>query len=38
MEYKTRCSNAQYLIDYFLNLGIPKSYLLKGVKVEENFI
>jgi len=38
MKHKNRCSNAQYLIDYFLNLGIPKSHLLKDVKAEEKFI
>ncbi|MBU8849145.1 MAG: LuxR C-terminal-related transcriptional regulator [Desulfobacterales bacterium] len=38
MEHKTRCSNVQYLIDYFMNLGIAESQLLKGVKAEKSFI
>ncbi|MCK5099080.1 MAG: hypothetical protein KAR45_13315, partial [Desulfobacteraceae bacterium] len=38
MEHKTRCSNAQYLIDYFINFGIPESQILTGVKKEKSFI
>jgi DNA-binding CsgD family transcriptional regulator len=38
MEHKTRCSNAQYLIDYFINLGISESRLLAGVKQKRDFL
>ncbi len=38
MEHKTRCSNAQYLIDYFINLDVPESQVLQGVNAEKSFI
>ena len=38
MEHRTRCSNAQYLIDYFIGLGISESQLFKNVEAEKSFI
>ncbi len=38
MEHKTRCSNAQYLIDYFIDLGISESQLFKDIEEKKSFI
>ena len=38
MEHRTRCSNAQYLIDYFIGLGISESQLFKNVEAKKSFI
>ena len=38
MEHKTRCSNVQYLIEFFINLGASESQLFKGVKTAKSFI
>ncbi|MCK5100734.1 MAG: hypothetical protein KAR45_21665 [Desulfobacteraceae bacterium] len=38
MEHRSRCNNAQFLIAYFINLGIPESKLMKDVKADKSFI